>query len=82
MLLEVLVLPELEDVLEEDEEEEEEDEDEEEPEEDDLPDEPPLSARADVALRASNRVALVATRAERMKVMARFLKLDKFSSCV
>ncbi len=77
MLLDVLVLPELEDVLEEDEEEEDE-----EPEDDDLPDEPPLSARADVALRASNRVALVATRAERMKVMARFLKLVKFSLCV
>jgi len=78
VLLDVLVPPELEDVPEEDEEEEE-DEDEEEPVEDDLPDEPPLSARADVALSASNRVALVATRAERMKVMARFLKLVKFS---
>jgi len=66
VLLVVLVLPELEDALEDEEEELEEDE---EPEDEDLPGEPPLSASADVALRASNRLALVATRAERMKVM-------------
>jgi len=60
VLLDVLMLPELEDALEDEEEEEDE-----EPEDDDLPDEPPLSASADVALRASNTVALVATRAER-----------------
>jgi hypothetical protein len=41
-----------------------------------------LSASADVALRASNTVALVATRAERMKVMVRFLKVVKLSQCV
>ena len=80
MLLDVLVLPELEDALED--EEEEEDEEDEEPEDDDLPDEPPLSASADVALRASNTVALVATRAERMRVMVRFLKVVKLSQCV
>jgi len=79
VLLDVLVLPELEDALEDEEEEEEEDE---EPEDDDLPDEPPLSASADVALRASNTVALVAKRAERMKVMVRFLEVVKFSQCV
>lgn len=79
MLLDVLVLPELEDALEDEEEELEEDE---EPEDEDLPDEPPLSARTDVALRASNKVALVATRAERMKVIVRFLEVVKLSQCV
>ncbi len=80
MLLDVLVLPELEEALED--EEEDEDEEDEEPEDEDLPDEPPLSASADVALRASNRVALVAMRAERMKVMVRFLEVVKLPQCV
>ena len=64
-----LVLPELEEVLE--------DEDEDEEPDDDLPDEPPLSASAGAALRARNRVALVARRAERIEVMVRFLEVVK-----
>lgn len=68
-----LVLPELEEVLE----DEDEDEDEDEEPDDDLPDEPPLSASAGAALRARNRVALVARRAERIEVMVRFLEAVK-----
>lgn len=63
------MLPELEEVL------EDEDEDEDDEPDDDLPDEPPLSASAGAALRARNRVALVARRAERIEVMVRFLEV-------
>jgi len=81
VLLDVLVLPELEDALED---EEEEDEEEEEPEDEDLPDEPPLSARADVALRASNGVGRAGgyeSRADEGHGRDSF-EVVKFSQCV